>query len=93
MHTDIHTHIYRHTHTHSVREPEKAVCAPLRYCKVAQAIRAREDPKNLLVPFFTQLIVLLHGHTCTAISAQDLSFSDRPSLVQILVLTHLNVGT
>lgn len=37
VHTDIYTHIHRGTHTLSVREAEKAVCAPLRYCQIAQA--------------------------------------------------------
>lgn len=93
MHTDIHTHTLRHTHSLSVREPETAVCAPLRYCQTAQATRAREDPEDLLVPFLTPLIVLLHGHKGTAISAQAWSSRDRSSLIQILVLTHLNVAT
>lgn len=91
--TQTYTHTYTEAHTLPVREPEKAVYAPLRYCQIAQATRAGEDPKDLLVHFLTQLIVLLHGHTCTTISAQAWSSSDRPSSVQILLLAYLNVGT
>lgn len=93
VHSCTHTCTDTHIHTLPVREPEKAVYVPLRQCQIAQATRAREDPKDLLVSFLTQLIVLLHGHTLTTISAQAWSSSDRHSLVPVLVLTHLNVGT
>lgn len=93
MHTDIYTHRHRDTHRlFQKRARKSSVCSP-RCCQIAQATNAREHPKDLLVPFLTQLIVLLHGHRRSTISAQAWSSSDRPILVQILVLTHLNVGT
>lgn len=87
------THIHRATHTLFQKESQKKQWYPARCCQIAQATRAREDLKELLVPHLTQLIVLLHGHTRSTISAQAWSSSDRPSLVQVLVLTHLYVGT